>query len=362
MGNVDQCQIGPKFSVFEIGGRVVDNNEIFRAADFVGTLEPCRERLIAGLVAACRAGNRGLVPSVRVLQSMSDAFRYERDLITAEETERWLEHHSLALEDFHEFFLRRHWMARMEGVAPDDEEGEDLPALQDLERPLLIEVVMSGEFDRMVTSLSRRLALAHDAEPGHAPPSDAVESARARFLDRAMLTEAALPKWLARIRTDGDWLEEMLRMDAAYSLQCEVLLVPQARERTLRSLRLPLTRIDVELLELKSDDAAREAHLCIGQDGVAMADLARECGHPHRRLNLLLGDLDEELSRVFLNAAPGEVLAPIENEGAFLVCRLVGKTEPDLSDTKTRERIDERILNSYFDELTARHVRWRLGG
>ncbi len=177
-----------------------------------------------------------------------------------------------------------------------------------------------------------------------------------------MLTEQELPDWLERIGADRDWLDTMLRMDAAYRRQCDLLLNDQARERMLHAMRLPLTRIEVEVLALQSEDAAQEALLCVSQDGVAVSDLARECGYPYRRVDLRLGDLDEELRRVFVSAAPGEVLEPMEDGGAHQLCRLVGKTEPDLADAETRDRVDQRILDSFFGDLTARHVRWLLAG
>src|SRR5205085_6111509 len=37
------------------------------------------------------------------------AFRYEHDLITAEETERWLHDRNVTLSEFSEYFARRYW-------------------------------------------------------------------------------------------------------------------------------------------------------------------------------------------------------------------------------------------------------------
>ncbi len=39
----------------------------------------------------------------------AEAFRYEHDLITAEETERWLEKRALSLDDFTDYFVRQYW-------------------------------------------------------------------------------------------------------------------------------------------------------------------------------------------------------------------------------------------------------------
>lgn len=361
MDKLDQGQGEGNFAVFEIEGEVFTFEDVVRTANYFGTLRQCREEVRTGVAADQRARRLGLEPSVTRLQSMSDAFRYEHDLITAEEAERWLERRGLTVEDFHEYILRQYWKAHGPENPPGGD-GDDLPGAAEVDRLVLPELVMSGEFDGTAVRLSRRLAVARAQEPGNAPPAEAVECARARFLDRAMLTEEELPNWLERIGADRDWLDTMLRIDTAYRRQCAELLNDHARERMLHAQRLPLTRIDVEVLALKSEDAAREALLCVAQDGVAMADLARECGYPYRRVDLRLGDLDEELRRVFVSAAPGEVLEPMEDGGAHQLCRLIGKIEPDLSDEETRQRVDERILDSFFGDLTARHVRWLLTG
>ena len=39
----------------------------------------------------------------------AEAFRYEHNLITAEETERWLEERGLSLDDFTDYFVRHYW-------------------------------------------------------------------------------------------------------------------------------------------------------------------------------------------------------------------------------------------------------------
>jgi hypothetical protein len=40
------------------------------------------------------------------------------------------------------------------------------------------------------------------------------------------------------------------------------------------------------------------------------------------------------------------------------LCRVTGKSEPTLNDSVVRTRVEERILERHFSELTAKHIEW----
>ena len=287
------------------------------------------------------------------LQSISEQFRYERDLITAEETERWLEARGLAIGDFSGYFRRHFW-----NDAPNEKTAHDvidcLSASAELRDLLRVELLLSGEFDRMAVRFAWRVAAGGECAP------EAVESERGRFFGRAGLDATTLPEWLARMGRAQLWLDEMLNLEAAYRLQCNALLTREARERMLTALRLPLTRAELETLDLESRDAAREAFLCVREDGLAMSEVAK-CGrYPYRRTVIVPEDLPSETQQKLLCASPGEVLEPIQRGDAFHLFRLVRKTEPDLADAEVCSRVEERILESHFSELAASCVRWMM--
>ena len=149
-------------------------------------------------------------------------------------------------------------------------------------------------------------------------------------------------------------------MEAIHQRDCAALLSPAAREREIAALRLPLTRFEVETIELDSLDAAREALLCARDDGMAMEEVAAEGRYPYRHPEVLLEEIPEDLQQKFLSVQPGEILEPIARGEGFHICRVVGKAEPDLEDPVVKKRAEERILNRHFADLTARHIQWRL--
>ena len=105
--------------------------------------------------------------------------------------------------------------------------------------------------------------------------------------------------------------------------------------------------------------AAREAVMCVREDGIEPAALAAEIGCPHARSRVFLEDLDEDLYDALVSAAPGDFLAPIESEGGrgILLHRLTAKHEPDASDPEVLRRVDDEIVEAHDRELTARRVR-----
>ncbi|HZJ17988.1 MAG TPA: hypothetical protein VFD27_23250 [Chthoniobacteraceae bacterium] len=304
--------------VFAAGARTVDVRDVIAAALLRGELD--------GVIAAARAPVDGDV------QALCDAWRYERDLITAEETERWLEARGLTLEEFDEFILRR---------SKDSDETVDLADPEAREK-LRIELLLSGEFDRLALRLSWRFAAWLEA------PAEPCEEDR---------RTARLPRQWG---CDERWLDEMLAVDAAWHRERDALLTPTALQQTLATLRLPLTRLEFEALDLESLDAAREAFLCVRDDGLTIAEVARDGGYTHSRVDALLEELSEECQQHFLSAIPGSVLPPLVHGDGFQLCHLIKKSEPELADARIRTRVEQQLITQHFSELAARHIRWLL--
>ena len=204
------------------------------------------------------------------------------------------------------------------------------------------------------------MRLAWRVAAGGAGAPEAVKCEQVKFFLRTGFSEAALEKWLVRLGRDESWLDEMVSLEATYRRECEALLTREACERMLNALRIPLTRMELETIDLESRAAAREAYLCIREDGLPMADVAKSGRYPYRRAEIVCEDLAAESQRKILCAAPGEVLEPIERGDGFQLCRLIQKIEPTLSDAPTRVRIEQRILERHFSELAAGRIVWMI--
>ncbi len=327
------------------------------AALFRGELDAKWKDFLRCVEAQRRADELDIELDDSAVANAAEAFRYEHDLITAEETEAWLATRGLTLDDFTDYFTRRYCTdALKENIVP--EQIEYISATSELRQLFLAELILCGELDRMTTALMFRLAVRCAEKDSN---SDAITAEERIFFDRNKIEPAQLPNWLERLRRDSKWFDEMVAMEAAFRRRRDMLLVPQARQRELVALRLPLTRFEAEVIELESHDAAQEALFCVREDGMSMEEVAIEGRYPYRRIDFLFEDIPSDVQQRFLSVSPGDVLEPAVRGDGFELCRIVNKIEPEPDDPSVKSRIDQRMLDRHFSELTSKYVERRLG-
>src|SRR5213076_2115985 len=150
------------------------------AAIFRGELVVKWKEFLDEVEAEKRADELDLDLDESTISSAAEAFRYEHDLITAEETEAWLANRALSFDDFSDYFTRDYYASTLhEDIVPDEiEYNSTSPELRQL---FVAELILSGELDEMTKELMWRLA-AFCAEGE--PTSDAISAQERQFLDR----------------------------------------------------------------------------------------------------------------------------------------------------------------------------------
>jgi hypothetical protein len=333
-------------------GRDYTVRDVIDAAYFRGELKSSWEELLRGLEAE---GEASAETDEEAIASAAEAFRYERNLITAEETERWLEERGLTLEDLTDYFTRAYWRTALNAKVAKPMAFRS--ASRELRELLAAELFFSGEFDRMTKKHSWQVAASCAANKDDLP-NDVIEAERERFFARAAIGADEYSVLLEQLKRDPSWFAEMISLQANYQRQCEILLAGPAPDQELATVRLPLTRFDVEIVEIKSHDAAAEALLCVREDGMSMEAVAAQGRYPYRRATMLLEDIAEESQQKFLSVLPGEVLDPIGRGDGFQLCRVMEKAEPTLDDPLVRTRVEERIIERHFSALVSKHIEW----
>ena len=361
------AKTGPVFErvVFRTDDAEFTVKDVLDTAWVRGDLQPLWRQLLESLACQQRADELAQEAEDVALQAMSEEFRYERQLLTPEETEHWLAARDLTEDDFGDYFLRRFWREHSkEPVAPEDLDLLEAPP--ELLNLLRAELLLSGEFDRLAQALSWRL-VAHDTtldtpDSTLAPrPSTPVTiSERAHFLEQLGLNEATLPDALQHLGRDLAWFDQSLRLEAAYRIVCDRCRTDEKRAGALAARRLALTRVQVETIVLRSLEAAQEAILCAREDQLPLDELAQQCGVACQRSEWFLEDGPPDLQQTLLSASPGEILGPHALDGQFAVHRLAAKSPPDLNQPDVRTRIDRRLLETHFAELTGKRIRWVL--
>ena len=233
-------------TVCACGNQEFTARDAIDAALFRGELDSKWKEFLRCVESEKRADELDLDLDDEAIATAAEAFRYEHDLITAEETEAFLANRELTLDDFTGYFTRHYCASAItEKVLPEN--IEYISASSELRQVFMAEAILSGELDRMTTELMWRLA-ARCAEKE--VDSEALAAEERSFLDRNKIEPAQLPNRLKRLGRDLEWFTDLVAMEAVYRRRCETLLVPQARQRELLMLRLPLTRFETEVIEL----------------------------------------------------------------------------------------------------------------
>lgn len=345
-------------SVCACCGREYSVRDAIDAALFRGELKSIWKEFLCNISAEERAKESDLEPDDDAISEMAESFRYEHDLITAEETERWLQDRGLTLEDFSGYFARRYWRTSLEEKVSLADENL-VSATDELRQLFATELIFAGELDRLTKQLTWRLA-ALCANKQEDVDRQQIAAEHQRFLDRNEIKASKLSHWLDQIGRDAQWMEEMLAMEAAYRHAYEKVLTAEARKKQLAMLRMPMTRFEAEMIEVESLDAAREALLCIRQDGMSMEEVAVEARYPYRRITFRHEEVPPDWQQRFWSVGAGDLLEPLPRSDGFELYRITKKSEPDLNDAIVRERIDQRLLQGHFSALASEHVQQRL--
>lgn len=326
------------------------------AAIFWGEFEEKWQTFLRHVAAEERADELELELDELAISAAAEEFRYRHNLITAEETEAWLANRGLTFDDFSDYFAGQYCVGAVgEGFSP--EQIGYASANPELRDSFVAELILSGALDDMTIKLMWRLA-ARCA--GNEPTPDAIAAEERKFLHRVRIEPAQVTNWLEELGRDSQWLSEMLAIEAAYGTHCGRLLVPEARKRELMGLRLHLTRFEIEVIELESHDAAKEALFCVREDGMSMEEVATEGRYPYRRAEFLMEDLPADAQQKYLSVSPGDMLEPLPHGDGFELCRIKKKIEPQLDDPSVKSRVDQRLLDQYFSHLTTKYTHPRL--
>jgi len=331
-------------------------SDLLHWADFSGELHPHWGEFLMAVACQRQAAARELKADNSLLQGMSEDFRYRYDITTTEETEKWLEHRRVDLNSFTDWLERRYWRGAVE-EPPEPDYRPFATAEGELQALFVADAIFSDALNQLGQSFGRRL-VAHCHPLSKAGPSpDDLEAVHRHFLESHQFEATDTVGWLEALGRDPLWLEEMIDLEAAYQAERRDYFTPTRKADALRNLRLPLTRFNLELIEFKDLDIAREAALCLRESGQSMAVIAEETGFPCQDVSLFADELPGNLQQSLLSAAAGEILEPEPIEQGYQVCRVASKEEPNLDDPAVNLQIEQRLLDAAFAERCHQHLR-----
>jgi hypothetical protein len=310
--------------MFRAGGRSFSPADVVRAAEDRSALGPVRLAIRAALACEQYAGEEGFALDPDDLESAANQYRADHDLTTAEDTERWLDDHELTLDEFSSWLERGHWRKRFENdLAVITRDCS--PAAGDIDALVWPEVVFGGHLAGLARDLAARVAARLASDEGATQPA---------------------------------WADDTAEMERLFRERCRKAVAPGHVDRELAARAPSLIKLDVQLASFASAGAAREAWLCVTEDGEPLDEVSRRAGAELQQVRLFLDELPEPLRQPAQSAVPGDILPPLDIGDQAVVCRVSAKDRPTTRDVEVLRRIESALVDRAIDDLIRDHIRW----
>jgi hypothetical protein len=343
--------------VFAVGGRHYDWGDVVLASLLWGEWARLEAEVHEGIACAKRSEALEAPLPADALDEAAAAFRYERDLISAQAMYTWLETRGLTVKGWLDY-IRRLVLRRDSPEALRDAVARYPVSEVEVIELIPVEGFCSGRFDRLARKLAGRAA-AFDRMISEAGDTAPAEEGEVREL-----VESVPPGAAERALSD---LSPDLSRERLTTLACLELGFRRFRDATLsaRALadrvslhRLDWIRFSCRALALPNGQAAREAAMCLREDGAGLADVAAMARAPLRETCFCVDELDAGLREHFLGARPGELLGPMPMRGEFVLFEVVDKVVPSQDDPEIRRRAEDAIMRSAVSREIHQRVTW----
>ncbi len=341
-------------TAFSVGARTFTWHDVALSAVLRGDWDPLVEQLRAGIALVRRAAERQQLPSEEKLEAAGAEFRYDRELVSAEEMEAWLERWHLTPESWMDY-LERSLLRQTRAAEVEETISECPPEEDEVAEHVGAEAVCSGTLSRLAETLAGRAAI-EDCIPHEAFREPAHEE-----LERVLsgFPEAFARSGLARLGTPSPKrLEALARLELVFRAHCRRFASAAALRSQIDAHRLDWIRVEVQDLSFSSEAAAREAALCLREDGQSLEHVAASAHVAIESSHVYVGDLDPEVRPDLLSAGPGEFVGPLSYGDRFHLLLLRSKTPPSEEDAEVRRRAEDALLARVVDQETQARVRW----
>ncbi len=264
-----------------------------------------------------------------VERSAANTFRRARRLHAAEDVEVWLGARGLTV---------RQWRRYLRGEALRQRHAAELADL----------MVRYPADDAVV----------HDALPIWGWCSGALPRWAEGLAARAA-TAAALAEYASQDGADGfDGLVDLPALDEAYEQFVAETATLDRLAALVAARYLAWLRIDGDLVAFADEDTAREALLCVREDGWSLADVAAAAKRQLRRRALLAEEVDVEVRHHLVRARDGDLLGPLLVDGRPTLVFVRRKRPPEIDDEEVRVRATRELVDTAVAREVADRVEW----
>lgn len=308
-------------SVFEVGDRSYHWRDVVDGARALGDWGRIERQAAEGMACVREASATADPIDSAEVEDAADQWRYARNLLAVDETEAWLARWGLEVEQWLEYLWRSLVRDRWSGQLPVIVSRHPVSA-EDASKAVWAEAVCSGALERFATTMADLVAVQERmiGDAGIAPPA------------------AELERLFEHFRAE--------------------VLTPEAVARELGLHQLEWTRLDCRCLLVREEGAAREAALCVREDGTDLGDVASEAGVALEDRTYYLDDELPGPAARLLGAQPGDIVGPVVVPEGFMLCQVLDRALPSVADPVLRGRAERHALRDAVGREVAKRVRW----
>ncbi len=305
--------------LFSIADRIYRWQDVLDAGRHWGDLTALERQAAEGIVALDRAATAGSSLGEAEIEAEEDSFRHEHKLLAADEMTAWLARWELAYDDLLAYLGREVARAELDGRL--EESMASYPPDRDrVADALWPEIVCSGALAEWAWKLAGQLAFAEALGVSSASSLADVEQAS----------------------------EERSRR----------LLTREATARALEARRSDWVRVECTVLELPDEGMAREAALCVAEEGMSLPEIAARAGVSVAERTFSLEEAGPELAQPLLGATAGDVVGPVAIGELFVFAALRAKRAPSFDDPVVQTRVQEEVRRHAIDTEIGKRIRW----
>jgi hypothetical protein len=343
--------------VFSVGKAEYSWEDVVLAAELWGGWARLRDRAREGESCLRKLEEDEASLAATEIESAANEFRYARDLVSAEEMEDWLARWGLTAENWMDYvrwsLLRQKWSAELADLV-----SEQSPSNEEVEDRIQTEAVCSGELRRLAYALAGRAALAA-REAKEEPGNPGSEEDEAAILGQfpARLREAGLPG--IPFETCRAKMESLARLELSFRRVRDRALTPDAVKAQIRSGQTEWTRLDCQCVSFPDEEAAREAALCVREDGRTLDEVAGDANREMRREEIYIEESDPDVRDLFLGARKGELLGPVKSGEDSLLYLVLDKVLPSEDDEGVISRAKETVVERLVEREIDNRVKWQ---
>ena len=337
--------------VFAVDGEEFRWRDVLLAAVRSGDWHALERRAREGWALAAQAADSGAPFPSDEVDAAGREFRYDRDLLTAQSMEEWLDRWQLSIPEWTAYLSRQVYRAAKDGPANGVVQRYPIPD-EDAPRVLAAEAVCSKAMQRWKRKLAERAAIpgAGTADPARPAGDSSLHTGESTDIVASLL--GLRPD---ELRESASRLD---RLDAAFDAFRASKITERALQEYVSVRQLDWMRFNCRMMAFPDEMMASEAALLLTEDDEGFTGVYSAAHAEPRAAEFFLDEMDSASRDKFVGARAGDLVGPLQVNGEFVLYLVLDKTLPSTKDPIVRRRAEEGVLKKLLERHVTSRVRW----